>query len=121
MNKTFLHFFIDKIPASVGNVANVQIQADYATSGDEIGTSAPATGFAETVTSGNFTITEPTGSTGAQQNLTHIVTSVTLNGALMAGNNWAYLSLTRVAPTSGTEYNKDIYLSILAFQYTRAC
>src|SRR5207249_4782825 len=98
-----IHFFIDK-NSGAGTVANVQINADYAATNVEIGTSAPATGFAETVTSGNFTITEPTGSTGAQQNLTHTVTTVTLNGALMVGKNWAYLSLTRIAPTSGTEY-----------------
>ncbi len=116
-----IHFFISDQNGS-GNTANVQIQADYAASGVEIGISAPATGFAETVTSGNFTITEPTGSTGAQENLTHMVTSVTLNGALMAGKNWAYINLIRIAPTAGsTEYNKDIYLALFAFKYTRIC
>ncbi|HSC25159.1 MAG TPA: hypothetical protein VLB80_03010 [Candidatus Babeliales bacterium] len=114
-----IHFFINKILGSLGNLANAQINADYAASNMEIGTSAPATGFAETVTTGNFTITEPTGSTGLQQNLTHIVTSVTLDGTKMVGKNWAYLSLTRIAPTSGTEYNKDIYLVTYSFKYTR--
>jgi hypothetical protein len=116
-----IHFFIDEVAGSSGSLANVQIQADYAASGDEIGTSAPATGFAETVTSGNFTITEPTGSMGAQQNLRLVTTSVTLDGTLMAGNTWAYVSLIRVAPTSGAEYNKDIYLTIFEFKYTRIC
>ena len=116
-----IHFFIDVIGGSSGNQGNVQIQAAYAASGDEIGTSSPATGFDETVTSGNFTITEPTGSTGGQRNLRHITTSVTLNGALMAGNDWGYIVLTRIAPTSGTEYNRDIYLTIFAIKYTRTC
>jgi hypothetical protein len=116
-----IHLFINKISGSSGNVANLQIQADYATSPQEIGISAPATGFSETLTTGNFTITEPTGSSGTQQNLNHIVVSVTLDGTKIAGNNWAYLSLIRIAPTSGTEYNKDIYLTIFAIQYTRVC
>src|SRR5207302_724235 len=56
-----IHLFIDKITGSSGTAANIQVQADYAASGVEIGTTAPATGFAEIVTTGNFTITEPTG------------------------------------------------------------
>ena len=116
-----IHFFVDVVGGSSGNQANVQIRADYAAANVEIGLSAPATGFAETVTSGNFTITEPTGSAGAQQNLTHTTTTVTLNGALMVGKNWAYLSLTRIAPTSGIEYNRDIFLAIFDFKYTRIC
>ncbi|HLX52443.1 MAG TPA: hypothetical protein VKR58_00785, partial [Aquella sp.] len=99
----------------------VQIEADYATSPQEIGTSAPATGFSETLTTGNFTISEPTGSTGTQQNLNHIVVSINLSGAKIAGNNWGYLALSRVAPTSGTEYDKDIYLTLFVIKYTRLC
>jgi hypothetical protein len=112
-----LHFFVNTISGSVGNVANAQIKADYAASGVQIGVSAPATGFKETVTSGNFTITEPTGA----NNLTHVVTSVTLDGSKMAGRNWAFISCSRVAPTSGTEYSKNIYLNVMALQYTRIC
>jgi hypothetical protein len=116
-----IHFFINAIGGSSGNQANVQVRADYAPSGVEIGTIAPATGFDETVTSGNFTITEPTGSGGGQQNLRHITTTVTLNGALMAGNNWGYITLTRITPTSGTEYNRDIYVAMYVIKYTRTC
>jgi hypothetical protein len=116
-----IHFFIDVIGGSTGNQANVQIQADYAASGVEIGISAPATGFAETVTSGNFTITEPTGSSGGQQNLTHTTTIVTLDGSLMVGKNWGYIVLRRIAPTSGTEYDRDIYLTTFVIKYTRTC
>ena len=116
-----IHFMIDRISASSGNVANVQVQADYAASGVEIGSSAPATGFAETLTSGNFSIVEPTGGAGGQLNLRHITTSITLDGSKMVGKNWGYLTLSRVAPTSGTEYNKDIYLCMFVFKYTRIC
>ena len=117
-----IHFFINKITGSSGTAANVQINADYAATSQEIGTTAPATGFKETVTSGNFTITEPTGSTPPQQNLMHIVTSVPLNGALMVGNNWGFVSLTRIATIApDIEYDRDIYIVMFSFKYTRLC
>jgi len=116
-----IHFFIAVNSGSSGNVANLQVQADYEASGAEIGSSAPATGFAETLTTGNFTITEPVGSTPPQQNLKHTVVSVSLDGTKMVGKNWGYLSFVRIAPTSGTEYNKNIYLTVLQLNYTRTC
>ncbi len=114
-----IDLYIDAINGSSGTVANIQIQADYEKNGNEIGTTAPATGFSQTVTTGNFTVTEPTGATGTQANLKLNVVSVTLSSALMAGNDWGYVSLFRVAPTSGTEYTKDIYLALFTLRYTR--
>ena len=117
-----VHFLINRQSGSAGTAANIQVNADYAMTNEEIGTTAPATGFSETVTSGTFAFTEPVGSTPPQQNLMHITTTITLNGSLMVGKNWAYLSLTRI-PTipAEIEYNRDIYLCLVAVKYSRIC
>jgi hypothetical protein len=97
--------------------AQLQLQADYIGNGTELGNNAPATGFAQTVLSGDFVIIEPVD----EDNLRHIIVTVALNGALMVDNDWGFFLITRINPDSENEYDEDIYLSSIALRYTRIC
>ncbi len=97
--------------------AQLQVQADYVSNGEEFGNNPPAAGFAQTVVSGDFTVIEPVDS----DNLRHVIITVPLNGALMADNDWGFFLMTRINPDSENEYDADIYLSLIAVRYTRIC
>jgi len=97
-------------------VAAMQVQADYVPANTNFGTTASSGGFSETVSSGDFAVIEPTGSTV----LHHQEVSVNLNNTLMAPNDWVFLSILRSDP-AGTEYPHSIYLSTVELRYTRTC
>jgi hypothetical protein len=112
----FLDFHI--LVAQFGDLgdAQLQLQADYVTNNQEFGGNLPATGFAQTVLSGDFAILEPTNAT----NLTHTIVTVPLDQALMLNSDWIFFLVTRVA-TTGNEYPDNIYLSSITVRYTRMC
>lgn len=93
--------------------AQIQVLADYRDF-TEVGSNAPALGFKEIVNSGDFTVVEPVNS----DNLYVISVIIPLNSALMAPGDWANIIINRINPTS-TDYNEDIYLSAITFNYTK--
>jgi hypothetical protein len=90
-----------------------QIQADYKGNYQQIGVDAPATGYSETIFSGDFAVIKPDGN-----NVMHFIIPVSLNPALMANANWINITLTRSA-TAGTEYPIALFLAALAIQYSK--
>ena len=96
-----------------GDVA-FQVQADYELSGNQIGSTAPATGFSETLTTADYTVTN----VNEGNNLIYFTLSVPLTGALLAGNTWANLIITRVVPGSDFDYGAGIYLTEVSIDYT---
>jgi hypothetical protein len=115
-----LHCFNNFNVEATGRVA-FQVQADYKSDGEEIGTSAPATGFAETLLTADHVVVDPTGFGTNQQNIRYFTLSVPLNGALIAGNTWAYLDVLRVAPAINQDYSASVYLTAVSIDYTRIC
>jgi len=95
-------------------VINLAVDADYIISGAEMGSSLPATGIKQTVTSGNLTIVEPLGN----NNLKIYKVTVTLNPLLITAGCLCNLFFYRVAPTSGTEYKDNVYLVAVNFNFS---
>ena len=107
-----IHLLIDDNNAS-GNTANIELQADYKATTELLG--AAAGGFAQTITTGNFAVIEPP--ITAPQQLRQILVTALLDPSLMSPQDWGYLVLRRVAPTSGTDYNNDIYLNEIVINF----
>ena len=93
--------------------AYVQISADYKLFA-EVGAHNPATGFSQVVNSGDFAVTEPVD----KHNLYVVRVNIPLDSSVMAQSNWANIIIKRIAPT-GVNYNEDIYLSALTFNYAK--
>ena len=116
-----IHCFNSPNVEASGFVA-FQVQTDYKSNGFEIGTSAPATGFSENLTTPNHLVVDPVGSGVDQENLRYFTTSVPLDGTLIAGNTWAYVSLFRVDPSDDeNDYSASVYLTAVSIEYTRLC
>ncbi len=115
-SKLILYLLVNQVDGSTGNTANLELQTDYEPNGVEIGDVSPGTDFTQTLTTGNITITPPTGST----NLRLVIVSIPLDSALMTADDWMNFSLIRIFPTGGaTEYDESIYLVTSSFIYTR--
>jgi hypothetical protein len=111
-----VHFLVIFNPSALGNQVNFQVEADYKTSGELVGVLPPATGFSETVLSGDFTVNQPLNF----NDVLHISQNVSLNPALMTPGDWAFLSFIRVPPVSN-EYGAAILFTTISFQYSRVC
>jgi len=107
-----LHFLIPQVE-TVGNQAKIQLQADYKNSNQELGSLPPATGFADTQVSADFTIIQPVTS----PNLEQISIAIPLDTSKITGT-WAILQIKRIAPAAN-DYNSSIYLSTISVQYSR--
>ena len=106
-----LHLLVDR-KASTGTTAAIRIHADFKSSGQELGQAAG--GAQQNIVSNTFSVNEPSGN-----NLRHISITVPLNNTGIFPNDFAFLAFTRTAPSSGTEYNADIYLTSVSFRYKR--
>ena len=116
-----LHCFNSLNVEAFGSVA-FQIQTDYKSNGLEIGTTPPATGFSETLITPNHLVVDPTGFGVDQANIRYFTTSVPLDGTLIAGNTWAYVSIIRVLPSDDeNDYSAQVYLGAISIEYTRIC
>ena len=111
-----LFILIPKTVSPLGNTANLQIQADYRIN-QEIGTGSPATGYAETVSTGNFTIIQPVSLLST--NLCVMRVDVSLTPSLMMQNGWANFVIQRIAPLTLQDYSASLYLSVVAFNYSK--
>ena len=106
-----IHCFSLIDPFNFGDV-QLQVNADYKASGEALGSAAPETGYAETVSTGIHTIiAEP-----ASTNLRYFTLTVSLDPTLMIGKTWGFLNLLRVFP--GPDAN-IMYLTELSIQYTK--
>lgn len=110
-----IHMLVDS-STETGNQATLQIQADYQPSGALLGSTAPATGFADTEISADFTVPFVTPSPSA--NMVQISVPVTLDPTKMAPGDWAFMAVGRIAPAAN-EYSGVLYLSTISIQYTR--
>lgn len=106
---TLNFYFLVNSTVATGDKANIRIRANFKSSTENF--AIPT--FDLTTTTGDFTITQPTGS-----NLKVIQASVTLNPGTIAANDYAYFVFDRAA-TTGTEFNQNIFLSGLIINYSR--
>jgi hypothetical protein len=102
---------VDEI--SPGEIA-YQIQADYKLSSQQVGISAPATGYAEIIISPDYTVVD-----AVSGNLMYFTVSVPLTGALMNGRTWGNLVVQRTLPASEQEYAGSTYLTAISILYTK--
>jgi len=107
-----LHFLVPQAESS-GNQAKIQLQADYKNSNQELGILPPATGFADTQVSPDFTIIQPV----TPPNLEQISVSIPLDTSKITGD-WAIFQIKRIDPAVN-EYSSAIYLSTISVQYSR--
>jgi hypothetical protein len=112
-----IDILIDSSSQIVGNQAKLQINMDYQPNNGLIGSVAPATGFADTQFSADFTViaATPLGS----DNMRHISIPVVLDQTKIDGE-WAFIGVKRIAPLTN-EYSANLYLSAISIQYSRIC
>jgi hypothetical protein len=108
---------VDSSAQVVGDQAKLQINMDYQPNNGLIGSTPPATGFADTQLSADFTVifAVPAGS----NNMRHISVPVILDQTKIDGE-WAFIGVQRVAPLAN-EYSANLYLSAISIQYSRIC
>jgi len=112
-----IHLLIDDLGGgSTGDTARLRLRADFKANNEELGTSTG--GFDEDKESADFTITEPTIAT----TLNHQRVTITLTDSvvdMIAPNDWAFMAIDRVLPSTGTEYDDEIFLSSVSFRYSK--
>jgi predicted RNA binding protein with dsRBD fold (UPF0201 family) len=108
-----LHFLVKTNSVPNGN-ARIRVNAEYMHNNAEFDISDPVPTFMHTTDSHDFLITEPS----SANNVVHVYVVIPLEKSGILNRDFASLSLTRIAPTSGTEYSEDIYLAAAVFQYT---
>ena len=108
-----LHFLVEKNFAPDGN-ARIQVEAEYMhqNASFDILDSNPAFDFSNE--SSDFMVIEPIDT----DSLRHIVVIIPLEKSGIKPMDLAILSLTRIAPNTGPEYDEDLYLAAAAFRYT---
>lgn len=97
---------------TIGTFANMQIYTDYKIN-QQVGSSAPATGFSEVLLTGDFLVVEP-----VSDNLFVVRINVPLNSSLMNPDSWCNLVIQRVNPEN-IDYSESIYLSAINFNYQK--
>lgn len=105
-----LYFLVSNHAAAAGK-ARIMVNVEYLDQNASFDVSNNAT-FSYSAQSKNFTVAEPVAG-----NLTMICINVPLETTGLRKSMFALLSVTRMAPTSGTEYAEDIYLSAANFRY----
>lgn len=100
-----------------GNRAKIEVNMDYQPNNGVLGTIFPASGFADTQVSADFTVTPATPANS--DNMRHISVPVALDPTKIDGD-WAFIGVSRIAP-SANEYSANLYLSAISIQYSRIC
>lgn len=112
LSMTF-YFFIEKKGGARGDVANIRIQADTKGNLQELSGT-----FASTLSTDNFQITEPS----TNKTVENMILTVPVTVTAIQPGNWMLFAFDRIAPTgTAEEYSKDIYLTGIVLQYTKAC
>lgn len=109
-----LHFF-STIDSELPGDIQLQVRTDYKSNGEQLGDTAPATGYAETIILPTYTIL-PIGPLSA--NLSYFTLTVPLNPALLAGATWGFIAVDRLF-VDIDPYFASIYLTGLSLQYTK--
>ena len=108
-----LHFLVKQQPSPTGK-ARIQVNAKYMHQSSTFDILSATPSFTHTDFSDDFTVSEPS----STDTVKHISVKIPLKNSSIKHGDLAFLSLTRVAPESGTEYNNDIYLAAATFHYT---
>ena len=106
-----VHILVGQLGAT-GTTANLRLRADFKSDGEEIGVGGL---FEETVTTGDFTVTEPSGG----DNAVHILQTLTLTSMSIFPQDWAFFTFDRI-PTTASEYDDDLFLSTVSFRYQQS-
>jgi len=109
-----IHVLVDS-SVETGNQAKIQVQADYQPNNGLLGSVAPATGFADTENSADFTVISATPS--LSDNFIHMAISIPLDTTKMMVGDWAFITVGRIAPAAN-EYSGILYLSTISIQYS---
>ena len=113
-----IHVLVDSSNDIVGNQAKLQVQMDYQPNNGILGSIPPATGFADTQISADFTVLPAT--PFLSPNMRHISVSIPLDITKIVDNDWAFITVGRIAPATN-EYSGVLYLSTISIQYSRLC
>lgn len=109
-----IHVLVDS-SVETGNQAKLQVQADYQPNNGLLGSVAPATGFADTENSADFTVISATPS--LSDNFVHMAISIPLDTTKMAVGDWAFITVGRITPAAN-EYSGILFLSTISIQYS---
>ena len=122
----FVDFYLlisDHDIGGVGEFSALQLNTQYVTRANAIVTNEfgvwgnGATGFTESLSTGDFPIYPPTPEI-TSFNMTINIATIQLTNALMTGADWIYLVVNREVP-EGEEYGYDYALSCIGVRYTR--
>lgn len=108
-----LHFLVTKESVLNGN-ARIRIDAKYMQQDGDFNIYDASPSFTYTTDSGDFFIAEPTSSNDVK----HVYVIIPIEKSGIENYDFAFLSISRIAPTVGPEYSEDIYLAAAAFRYT---
>lgn len=110
-----VHFFVTDDPDQTGDQAKIQVSVDYQATNQVLGSTPPATGYADIQVSPDFTVVlaQPLFS----GNLRQQSVAISLDPSQIDGD-WAFMAIERVAPAAN-EYSRFLYLTTVSVQYTR--
>jgi len=111
-----VHVLIDDNSEPADQTASIRLRANFIHNNQQLGISAG--GFPEDTQSADFTIVEPT----LLNALNHQLVTITMTDSVVdtiEPQDWANIAINRAAPTVGTEYASNIYLSSVTFRYKR--
>jgi hypothetical protein len=111
-----IHMFVAS-DIVIGNQAKIQVQMDYQPNNGILGVVPPATGYADTQVSADFTVTPPDASS---TNLRQVSVSIPLDPTKMQSGDWAFIGVTRIAAATN-EFSDPLCLTTISFQYNRIC
>lgn len=113
------HLLISSTDGSpVGSLAALEVDIAYLTNNEIGGITPPATGYSDIEVSGDFTVTPP--DTTGSSNVRQLSIPISLNPALIAPGDWAFVAIVRT-PATTDEYENGISLSTVSLQYSRLC
>lgn len=107
-----LHFLIKK-QGAVNHKARVEVDVKYMGKNDKFDILSPTPTFSYEAESNDFNVFEPS----LSDDIRHICVTIPLQKSCISNCNFIFLSLTRIAPLVGVEYDQDIYLAAAIFRY----
>jgi hypothetical protein len=112
-----VHCLVNSLEQATGDQAKIQVNMDYQPDNGVLGSTPPATGFADTQVSPDFTVTQPVPI--GSDNRSQISTSIVLDQTQIDGE-WAFIGIKRIAPVVD-EFSGTLFLSTVSVQYSRIC
>jgi len=112
-----IHLLVDSNADVIGDQVALEVNIDYQPDGAILGATFPATGFAQTITVPDFSVTVATPI--FSNNMRQISVSVPLDQTLIDGE-WSFITVNRIAPALN-EFSGNVYLSTISIQYSLIC